>query len=313
MSEWLPSLNALRAFEAVSRHLSYRKAAEELSVTPAAVKQLVQGLERSLDRSLVKRHGRGLALTETGLAGQAELRDGFDRLHRAVVKLRRFERRQSLTISVEPSFAGSWLMKRLQGFKARYPEVDVLIDASLRVVDLARDEADVGIRYGVKPAAGHVAHRLFDEEIVPVCSPALAAGPPPIASLDDLRHATLIEFEMTPWPASWLDWQAWLRAVGGGDIGRHRQIRFNDYTVALQAAIAGQGVVLGSRPIVRDALEAALLVTPCAESVKVREGYEVVATEGALGRPEVAAFVAWIRAAATPDGPEPPREPPPSA
>ena len=313
MSEWLPSLNALRAFEAVSRHLSYRKAADELSVTPAAVKQLVQGLERSLDRSLVKRRGRGLALTETGLAGQADLGDGFDRLHRAVAKMRRFERRQSLTITVEPSFAGSWLMKRLQGFKARYPDVDVLIDASLRVVDLAREEADIGVRYGVKPVAGQVAHRLFDEEIVPVCAPGLAAGPPPIETLDDLRQATLIEFEMTPWPASWLDWEAWLRAVGGGDIGRHRQIRFNDYTVALQAAIAGQGVVLGSRPIVRDALEAALLVMPCTESVKVQEGYEVVTTQEALERPEVAAFVAWIRAAATPNGPEGASDEPPSA
>jgi LysR family glycine cleavage system transcriptional activator len=128
MSQWLPSLNALRAFEAVSRHLSYRQAAEELSVTPAAVKQLVQGLERSLDRSLLRRQGRGLALTEIGMAGLADLHHAFDRLHRAVTKMRRVERRQSLTISVEPSFAGSWLMKRLQGFKAQYPDVDVLID-----------------------------------------------------------------------------------------------------------------------------------------------------------------------------------------
>jgi LysR family glycine cleavage system transcriptional activator len=130
----------------------------------------------------------------------------------------------------------------------------------------------------------------------------LAAGPPPIESLDDLRRATLIEFEMTPWPASWLDWEAWLRAVGGGDIGHHRQIRHNDYTVALQAAIAGQGVVLGCRTIVRDALEAKLLVMPCPESVKIREGYDVVATAEALKRPEVAAFVDWIRAAAAPAG-----------
>lgn len=313
MNEWLPSLNALRAFEAVSRHLSYRKAAEELSVTPAAVKQLVQGLERSLDRTLLKRQGRGIALTEIGMAGLADLRDGFDHVHRSVAKMRRFERRQSLTITVEPSFAGSWLMKRLQGFKAQFPDINVLIDASLRVVDLARDEADIGIRYGVKPMAGQVAHRLFDEEIVPVCSPGLAAGPPPIETVEDLGRATLIEFEMTPWPASWLDWEAWLRAVGAGDMGSHRQLTFNDYTVALQAAIAGQGIVLGSRPIVQDALDAGLLVMPCAESVKVREGYEVVATEAALERPEVAAFVEWIRTAAAPDPSENAVEPPASA
>jgi LysR family glycine cleavage system transcriptional activator len=288
MTDWLPSLNALRAFDAVSRHLSYRKAAEELSVTPAAVKQLVQGLERSLDRALVKRQGRGLALTETGMAGLADLHLAFEQLHRAVTKMRRVERRQSLTISVEPSFAGSWLMKRLQGFKALYPDIDVLIDASLRLVDLAREEADIGIRYGAKPPSGHIAHRLFDEEIVPVCAPGLAAGPPPMKTLADLRQATLIEFEMTPWPSSWLKW-------------------VNDYTVALQAAIAGQGVVLGSRPIVQDALDAGLLVAPFAESVRIQEGYEVVATEEALARPEVAAFVAWIKAAAAPEPARTPR------
>ena len=301
MSEWLPSLNALRAFDAVSRHLSYRKAAEELSVTPAAVKQLVQGLERSLDRTLVQRQGRGLALTEIGMAGLADLHQAFDQLHRAVTKMRRVERRQSLTISVEPSFAGSWLMKRLQGFKAGHPEIDVLIDASLRVVDLARGEADIGIRYGAKTVAGQIAHRLFDEEIVPVCSPGLAAGPPPMKTLGDLRQATLIEFEMTPWPTSWLKWDSWLRTLGVKEIDTSRQIRFNDYTVALQAAIAGQGIVLGSRPIVQDALDAGLLVAPFAESVKIHEGYEVAATAEALARPEVAAFVAWIRAAAAPE------------
>ena len=301
MSDWLPSLNALRAFDAVARHLSYRQAAAELSVTPAAVKQLVQGLERSLDRALVKRQGRGLALTEAGMAGLTDLHQAFDQLHRAVAKIRRVERRQSLTISVEPSFAGSWLMKRLQGFKAQHPEVDVLIDASLRLVDLDRGEADIGIRYGAKPAAGQIAHRLFDEVIVPVCAPGLAAGPPPLETLDDLGRATLIEFEMTPWPSSWLKWDSWLSLFGREDVAGDRRIRFNDYTVALQAAIAGQGVVLGSRPIVQDALDAGLLVAPFAESVKIEQGYEVVATQDALARPEVAAFVAWIQAAAAPE------------
>jgi LysR family glycine cleavage system transcriptional activator len=246
-------------------------------------------------------------LTETGMAGLADLHQAFDQLRRAVTKMRRVERRQSLTISVEPSFAGSWLMKRLQGFKALYPDIDVLIDASLRLVDLARDEADIGIRYGAKSVAGHIAHRLFDEEIVPVCSPALAAGPPPMKTLTDLRQATLIEFEMTPWPTSWLKWESWLRTLGAEDVDSDRRIRFNDYTVALQAAIAGQGIVLGSRPIVQDALDAGVLVAPFAESVKIHEGYEVATTVEALARPEVAAFVAWIRAAAAPERAHKPR------
>lgn len=301
MTEWLPSLNALRAFEAVSRHLSYRKAAAELSVTPAAVKQLVQGLERSLNRTLVTRRGRGLALSEIGMTGLADLHDAFDRLHRAVAKMRRAERRQSLTITVEPSFAATWLMRRLQGFKQQVPDIDVLIDASMRVVDLAREGADVAIRYGVKAEPDQIAHRLFDEEFLPVCSPGLAAGPPPIARLEDLREATWIDFDMSPWPTGWLDWEAWLRALGADDIRGRGQMRFNDYTVALQAAMAGQGIVLGSRPIVQDALDAGLLVAPFAERIKSRQGYDVVTTPEAMARPEVAAFVDWIRAAAAPD------------
>jgi LysR family glycine cleavage system transcriptional activator len=301
MTEWLPSLNALRAFEAVSRHLSYRKAAEELHVTPAAVKQLVQSLERSLDRPLVRRAGRRLALTETGMAGLADLHDAFDRLHRTVATMRRAVPRPTLTITAEPSFAAAWLMKRLAAFKADCPDVDVLIDASMRLVDLAREETDVWIRYGGTDAPGQIGHRLFDEEFLPVCAPALAAGPPAIARLADLGAATWIEIDMSLWPTECLDWGGWLEALGVEDIRPHRRVRFNDYTVALQAAIAGQGVLLGSRPIVQDGLDAGVLVAPLPDSVKIDLGYDVVTTAGALERPEVAAFVDWIRAAAAPE------------
>jgi LysR family glycine cleavage system transcriptional activator len=307
MTDWLPSLNALRAFEAVSRHLSYRKAAEDLHVTPAAVKQLVQGLERSLDRSLVTRQGRGLALTEIGMAGLADLHDGFDRLHRAVAKMRRAVRRQALTITVEPSFAATWLMKRLQDFKARCPDVDVLIDASMRTVDLAREETDIWIRYGGAAEPGEIAHRLFDDEFLPVCSPGLADGPPPVTRLADLGAATLIEIDMSVWPTECLDWETWLDALGAERIRGHRRMRFNDYTVALQAAIAGQGVLLGSRPIVQDALDAGLLVAPVPQSVNIQLGYDVATTKEALERAEVALFVDWIRAAASPDSSRPPQ------
>ncbi len=301
MSDWLPSLNALRAFEAVSRHLSYRKAADELHVTPAAVKQLVQGLERSLDRDLVRREGRGLALTETGMAGLADLHDAFDRLHRTVAKMRRAEPRPSLTITAEPSFAAAWLMKRLQAFKADCPDVDVLIDASMRLVDLAREETDVWIRYGGTDEPGQIVHRLFDEEFLPVCAPALAAGPPAIVDLADLAAATLIEIDMSQWPTECLDWESWLQALGAEDIRGHRRIRFNDYTVALQAAVAGQGVLLGSRPIVQDGLDAGVLVAPLPQSVTIDLGYDAVTTAEALERPEVCRFVDWIRAAAASD------------
>ena len=307
MTDWLPSLNALRAFEAVSRHLSYRDAAEELSVTPAAVKQLVRKLEEALGAPLVRRRGRGIALTGAGVAGLADLHDGFGRIAGAVEKMRRVERRGSLTVSVEPSFAAAWLVPRLDAFKRRHPDIDVLIDASVRIVDLERGAADLGIRYGVKPDRAQVVHRLFDDETLAVCSPALAEGPPPLRNLSDLAHVTLIHMtftDMTSMPVSmhWFDWRTWFAEVGAGEIEPGRTLRFNDYNLAVQAAIAGQGVVLGSWPILRDAIEANLLVSPFGARARTDVGYDLVMTGDAMARPEVAAFVEWILGEIEKDG-----------
>jgi LysR family glycine cleavage system transcriptional activator len=150
MDNWLPSLNALRAFEAVSRHLSYRDAAQELhvtsaAVTSAAVKQLVRKLEESLGTPLVRRRGRGLILTSAGVVGLSDLNSAFKQIATAVEKIRLMEQRRSLTITVEPFFATAWLVQRLGAFKSRNPEVDVLIDSSMRIVDLEREAADIGI------------------------------------------------------------------------------------------------------------------------------------------------------------------------
>ncbi len=299
MSEWLPSLNALRAFEAVSRHLSYREAAEELSVTPAAVKQLVQKLEETLNTQLVRRQGRGIALTQTGIDGVGELRLGFKQLNSAVAKMRETTTRQCLTITAEPSFAISWLVKRIDTFKRAHPEIDVLIDSSLRVMDLQREAVDIAIRYGVNPGPGQICHRLFDEETLAVCSKAVAEGPPKLTKLNDLQDVALIHIEATsleysPKALSLYDWKSWFETVGVPDITPGRGLHFNDYNLAIQAAIAGQGVVLGSWPVVKDAIEAGLLVAPFEECSKSEEGYDLVTTNEAMNKPEVAAFVEWM-------------------
>ena len=188
---------------------------------------------------------------------------------------------------------------RLDAFKRRHPDIDVLIDASLRIVDLERGAADLGIRYGVKPDRAQVVHRLFDDETLAVCSPALAEGPPPLRNLSDLAHVTLIHMtftDMTAMPVSmhWFDWRIWFAEVGAGEIEPGGTLRFNDYNLAVQAAIAGQGVVLGSWPILRDAIEANLLVSPFGARARTDVGYDLVMTGDAMARPEVVAFVEWI-------------------
>ena len=131
MSDWLPSLNALRAFEVVSRHLSYRVAAEELCVSPAAVKQLVSKLESAMGTPLLSRSGRGLVLTAQGVAGRDDLAQGFRHLAASIEKMRALAGRKRLIVSVEPSFATAWLVPRLDLFRAGNADVDVLIDSSL--------------------------------------------------------------------------------------------------------------------------------------------------------------------------------------
>ncbi|MEQ9490203.1 MAG: LysR substrate-binding domain-containing protein [Alphaproteobacteria bacterium] len=299
MESWLPSLNALRAFESVTRHLSYPAAAEELRVTPAAVKQLVRKLEDTLGQSLVVRKGRGLELTRSGLAGRDDLRVAMDHLTASVARMQQRSKEKRLIISVEASFATAWLVPKLEEFRRMYPDVAVLIDSSQHIVDLHNSGVDVAIRYGGKPDASLVSIRLFDDRVFPACSPLLAEGPPKLKQLSDLAAVPLIHWDMSQmtWAKEtkkWFSWENWLRQFGAGEISSDDGVHFSDYGLAVQAAIAGQGVVLASVPILRDAFDAGLLVNPFPESLSTDIGYDLVTTELAQSRAEVAAFIVWI-------------------
>lgn len=303
MSDWLPSLNALKAFEAVSRHLNYARAAEELRVTPAAVKQLVGKLEDALGTQLVTRSGRGLQLTPSGQSGCAKLASGFTQVRDAVDMMRMPDMRKRLIVSVEPSFATAWLVPRLEGFRERNGEVDVLIDSSLKIVDLETGAADIAVRFGQEPHGKLVSHRLFDEQLCAFCSPSLASGPQKLEAIEDLQHATLLHWDLSDlsWAHAtrrWMGWQPWLTEVGADHISSATGVRFSDYNLAVQAAIAGQGVVLGSLPVLQSLVEANLLVRPFPERVTTNIGYDLVTTKRALQRTEVKAFMDWIIAEA---------------
>ncbi len=307
MSNWLPSLNALKAFEAVSRHLNYAHAAEELGVTPAAVKQLVGKLEAALGTPLVKRDGRGLALTSSGHSGREALAGGFAQIRDAVEKMRVRDTRKRLIVSVEPSFATAWLVPRLERFRQSNGDVDVLIDSSLKIVDLERGAADLAVRFGPHPDKSLESHRLFDEQLCAFCSPSLTSGPRALNDLEDLNQATLLHWDLShlEWADAtrrWMGWQPWLAEVGADHIASDRGTRFSDYNLAVQAAIAGQGVVLGSLPVLRDLLEAELLVCPFPDRVITDIGYDVVTTGRALQQPEVRVFRDWIIAEAAVGG-----------
>lgn len=304
MPGWLPSLNALRAFEAVARHRSFQKAADELHVTSPAIQQLVRGLEEGVGRPLVVRHGRSVAITSAGATAAPHLREGFELIALGVSRMRTHSPQQGLRVSVEPSFASSWLIGRLKTFQERYPDIDVLIDASERLVDLHRGEAEIAIRYAKAIGDDYLSWRLFDDETVAVCSPAILPGPVKRITFADLEAHTLIHFERARLQP---DWETWLKAFGAKLIRGGRSLRFTDYNMVLQAAIAGQGIALASRPLIQGAIETGLLIAPFGDGLRSGFGYNLITTLEMAERREAKVFVDWMEnqarsAGSTPQG-----------
>ncbi|MFQ6022937.1 MAG: transcriptional regulator GcvA [Acidiferrobacterales bacterium] len=294
----LPSLNALRAFESAGRHLSFTKAADELHVTPAAIGHQVKSLEMDLGVRLFQRLNRALILTEAGHAMLPGLEEVFYRLTEVVEQFRRRDADRPLTVSVSPSLAAKWLLPRLERFRELHPEIDVRIDATNRLVDLVRDPVDIGLRYGPGEYPGLHVDRLMDEEVFPVCSPRLLEGTHPLCTPEDLRWHTLLHADYPPQNDYWPDWTMWLYSAGVTDVDANRGLRFNRTALALQAAVEGQGVALGSRVLAGHDLEVGRLVKPFEMTSPVAFAYYMVCPEARAHESCIAAFREWIIAEA---------------
>lgn len=289
----LPPLNALRAFDAAARSLTFRQAAEELGVTQGAVAQQVRGLEALLGVRLFDRLPRTLALTDAGRAYATTLRRAFDLIAEATAELLTPEP-QHLTISVTPSFASRWLIPRLPAFTALHPEIDLRILASDRISTFQSDSVDLAVRYGRPPfGAGLQADLLFDQVLVAVASPLLMArlGPPETAA--DLARYPLLHDAHTLWP------QVLEQAFPAGTPPAPHNIRFNQTALAIEAAIAGQGLALASHFFVGDDLRGGRLsrVFP---GVEVRTGadFYVISPRKPRHPAPVAAVRQWLLTAA---------------
>jgi LysR family glycine cleavage system transcriptional activator len=294
----LPSLNALRAFEAAGRHLSFTKAADELHVTPAAVGHQVKALEQDLGVRLFQRLNRALVLTEAGRALLPGLEDIFYQLAVVIEEFKRRDTDRPLTVSLPPSLTAKWLLPRLERFRQLHPEIDVRIDATNEVVDLIRGGVDIGLRYGSGDYPGLRVDCLMSEEVFPVCSPRLLEGRHPLRVPDDLRWHTLLHADYPPQNDYWPDWSMWLHTAGVKDVDTSRGLRFNRTALSLQAAIEVQGVALGSRVLAGDDLKTGRLVRPFELSTPVGFAYYMVCAEARSEEPRVAAFREWIIAEA---------------
>ncbi|WP_111563248.1 transcriptional regulator GcvA [Rhizobium sp.] len=288
MSDFLPSLSALRAFEAAARHLSMTLAARELNVTPGAVSLQIRDLETSLGVRLFERKTRALALTPEGADYFTTLRAAFRLVREATAAITARNRGTVLNVTCTAGFATYWLVPRLSRFEALNPEIDVRISASHRVMDFQRDGIDLAIRHGLGGYDGLVSERLVDDELVPVCTPKLADELGPDPSPDALAPFQLIHDVYRH------DWQLWLEAAGASNVDAARGPVFMHGNGAYEAMKAGLGFALMRRSFVTTELEEGQLVAPFPVGVASRLAFHLVYPGQALERPTAAAFRRWL-------------------
>jgi len=295
----LPPLNALRAFEAAARHLSFTKAAEELFVTQAAVSHQVKALEEHLGMALFRRLNRRLMLTDAGQAYLPPLRDAFDGIERATRRLSRQESNNVIRLTTMASFGSRWLVPRLSRFRASHPEYDVLVSIADQVVDLENDGFDIGIRYGRGNYPGYRVIHLMDDDFFVVCSPKLLEGPHPLKQPADLRHHTLLHDDVSRSAHQDQTWRAWLMAAGVSDIDPDRGPGFSDSHLVIQAAVDGMGVALGRRTLVSLDLQEGRLVRPFGDSSRTDFGYYIALPHSKADLPKLKLFCEWVIEEAT--------------
>ncbi|MFG1478345.1 transcriptional regulator GcvA [Xanthobacter sp. V4C-4] len=292
----MPPMTALRAFVAAAQQRSFAKAAALLHVTPAAIGQQVRLLEAHVGQPLFRRDRRPeLELTEVAARLLPGLVEGFAAILAAVERLDEAVDDTPLRVSVAPSFALKWLLPRLDRLRARHPEFDVRIATTVMLADFAADEADCAIRFGAGAYPGLHAQILLSDYVIPVCSPRLAAGPCPLACAADLAGHTLIHDDGAAIDASAPDWHGWLKGEGVEGIDAARGPRFDQALMAIEAAIAGQGVALARSTLVSDDLAHGRLAHPFGAPRKVLHSYYFVCPPHRLPSPKVQGFLAWLK------------------
>jgi LysR family glycine cleavage system transcriptional activator len=295
MNSHLPPLSALRAFEAAARHMSFSKAATELHVTPAAISHQIHALEEDLGIRLFHRMNRSIELTASARILFPGLSEAFAGIQSSVRRLRAHNDTGTLTVTASPSFAAKWLVLRLHRFQEQCAEVDVRISATDELVDLTKGDFDIAVRYGAGQYPGLDVELLFTDEVFPACSPQLLATGAPLRTPDDLSLHNLIHDQTVERDPLVPTWPMWLKAAGVKNVPAAAGLSFNNMHLALDAAIAGHGVVLAHSAIAAADLAAGRLVRLFTLALPDQFAYYIVTAPGALERPKVRAFRNWLR------------------
>lgn len=282
----------MRAFDVAARTLNLSAAAEEMSVTHAAVSRQVKQLEERLGVKLFERLPRGLRLTAHGALLAEGTREAFDRLASALEDVSCPAVRRKLTISTFASLSARWLMPRVQSFAERFPDVDLQVLTSTRLVDFAREDVDIGIRFGSGIYPGLHVVPLFQPRDIVVCSPALLKKGRKLERPADLNHFPLLHDD------SYETWERWLAAAGVKDVNPRRGVICGDRNSMLQAALEGQGVAIASGVFVANELAAGRLMQVFSDAVRSEFAIYAVCVPRRLSDPLVAGALEWLAAEA---------------
>jgi LysR family glycine cleavage system transcriptional activator len=284
----LPPLNALRAFEASARQLSFTRAAEELFVTQAAISHQIKSLEEFLGMKLFMRKNRALLLSEEGQAYYLDIKDVFNAINDATERLLARGAKGAITVSLQPSFAIQWLVPRLNAFNVLHPDIDVRIKAVDQPETSLTEDVDVAIYYGRGHWADIHAEQLQKEYLVPVCSPLLLQGKKPLDNVEDLVNHTLLH------DTSRRDWKRWFKQIKVKATNVNNGPIFSHSSMVVQAALHGQGVALAHSFLAKPDIDAGRLICPFAEVLESKNAYYVVCREPQVDIGKIAAFREWV-------------------
>lgn len=284
----LPSLSALRAFEAAARHESAKQAAKELSVTATAISHQIRGLEEALGLPLFVRKPRQLELTPQGRELQEVLGSAFDNIATAVERLTTAPRRRTATLSTTPAIAVRWLLPWVCMLRDSHPDIDLRIHATHETVALDGVTSDLAIRYGDGQWPGLVAEKLIDNTFVPVCSPYLN-----LTQASDLTYHSLIHFRPHDIPIAPLDWAGWQKQAKVPGLDVNAGLVFSDETHVISAAVGGQGVALMGRELIEDELREGRLVQPFGPEIQGKP-FHLVYPESRRDDPTIRAIRDWV-------------------
>ncbi len=301
----LPPLDLLRGFEAAARTLSFTQAAAELFLTQSAISRQIRALEDDLGIALFERRHRALALADHGQILQRSVAAALAQLRDTVRQISDAGGVHMLTVTTTVTFASLWLIPRLPAFRRLHPRIDVRISANDNTVDLQRDRIDIAIRYCAPQRAPTSAVKLFGEEVVPVCSPALLRDRArPLRNPGDLRHHVLLGIDDAAIQHPWLDWGQWLKAMSLEALEPAGELMFNYYDQMIHAAMDGQGVALGRLPLLAELIRRGQLVSPFDKPRRPKNwqapsrAFYAIVEEAAAQRAETRSFVDWLTAEA---------------